>query len=196
MNNNLILGISGNRQAGKDTLFTCLQKIDSRFYHYAFANQLKDDTASLVANHMGYDPYNLTPEQKEIVRPLWIGYGMAQRARDPLHWVKVVANDIIQIQTVAGKWDCKPEICPIPVVVDFRFENEVKYFRETFGDSFKLINVERNPAPPPTEEEMKHCEAVKAMSDYRVVWGNDTEEQRDDIARHIWVWLKNEGKVT
>jgi hypothetical protein len=180
---NIIVGLTATRNSGKDTLFECFHELNPAFRHRAFANALKRDVAGIVRDHMGFDPDNLTPEQKEIVRPLWIGYGMAQRARDPLHWVKVVARDI---EMDRGSDSGTPRI---ETVVDCRFENEVNYFRERFGSSFYLINITRAGAPPPTEEEEKHCHKVAAMADYHLNWGKDTKEERLNHARRILKWL-------
>lgn len=161
----LVLGISGNRGVGKDTLCSHLCALNPHIRRIAFADRLKEDVAPLIQSQFGYDSLSLTPEQKEIVRHLYIGYGMAWRAKDPLHWVKIVANQIEDEAMISPT-------C-IHCVTDFRFTNEVQFFRERFGDEFRLVNVVRDGAPAPTEEEEKHFRQVSAMADYRVEWGHD-----------------------
>lgn len=174
----LVIGIHGPRGAGKDTLFARLSELEPRCVRMAFADRLKQDVAPLVREHMRYDPEALTPAQKEAVRPLWIGWGMACRAMDPLHWVKVVVGDIDHRWT----WDEEPFI---PVVTDVRFENEAGHLRDHFGSAFRLINLVREGAPPPTDEEEKHYRQVAAMADIDLHWGNDTLEGQMEHARRL-----------
>ena len=183
-NQPLVLGISATRQSGKDTLVGHILDIDPRCYRVAFADRLKRDVAPLIREEMGFNPDNLTPEQKEIVRPLWIGWGMAQRARDPLHWVKIVTREIQETWKFASQ--------AIPACADFRFCNEVAHFRDTFGPAFVLINLTREGAPPPTDEEEKHYRQVAAMADYHLNWGNNTKEERLEIAHQVLTFARGQ----
>jgi hypothetical protein len=174
----LVVGLHSPRGGGKDTLFQRLNTLNSTFERRAFADKLKEDTAPLIRAHMGYDPDYLTAEQKEIVRPLWIGWGMACRAMDPLHWVKAVTDQI----DIHWRGRLHPFI---PVVTDVRFENEATCLREHYGEAFRLIDLTRTGAPPPTDEEEKHYRAVATMADLRLKWGGNTLEEQFEHAR--WV---------
>ncbi len=142
--------------------------------------------APLIREHLGYDPDNLTPEQKEVVRHSWIGWGMTCRAKDPLHWVKVVVGDIDH------RW-AYADTPFIPVVTDVRFENEAEYLRKHFGSTFRLINLTRAGSPPPTDEEEKHFRQVAAMADYQLHWGHDSAESQLRHAQQLLDWLKGSG---
>ncbi len=177
MDTSIVLGCSGTRRVGKDTLFTHLHTLDSRWVRKAFADQLKADVAPLIRDQFGYDPDNLTPEQKEVCRHVYIGYGMAWRAIDSLHWVKVVADQIDQL----------PMSQPV-ALVDCRFSNEVAFFRERYGAAFKHVDITRISSPAPTDEEEKHYRTVAAMADRHLAWGDDTEAEQLEQARILLEW--------
>ena len=179
----LVIGITGTRGAGKDTFFRLLQTFDYRFERYAFADRLKKDMAPVIRQHLAFDPDNLTAEQKEIVRHLWIGWGMTMRAYDPLHWVKTVVEDINRC------WQSSREPF-IPCITDARFVNEVECLRQNYGSTFVLIDLKRKGAPPPTDEEEKHFRQVSSMADYCVTWGNDDEEGQ---RKHVRDFLEHCG---
>lgn len=173
-----VIGITGTRGVGKDTLFRLLNELDPRFTRFAFADKLKSDLFQLVFTQFGYDMNHLTSEQKEVVRHLLIGYGMSWRAADPLHWVKEVAD---QINT--------KNLEVIPFITDFRFENEVKYFQERYGNEFFLINLKRQNGPEPTEEEKRNFEKVEKMANWALMWGDNTEKEQLLIAKLVLDYL-------
>lgn len=174
----LVLGLTGTRAAGKDTLFLCLHTIDHRFERHAFADALKADVAPLIREKLRYDPDALTAEEKEVVRHLWIGWGMTCRAHSPLHWVNVVIGNIDH----GWAWRDAPFV---PVVTDVRFENEVTALRARYRSAFKLVNLVREGAPPPTDEEEKHFRKVEALADIHVKWGFDSPNTQMNTAREL-----------
>ncbi len=174
----LVLSLAGNRAVGKDTLFSALHSVDNRFRSYAFAAPLKRDLVPFLLQHFDIDPQTATGSAKELIRPMLIAYGCAKRAIDPDYWV---SRTIMQIQS---DWNGR-DASFIPVVTDCRFENEARLLRKSFGDGFRLINLTRKGAPPPTEEEEKHYRRVAELADHCINWGDDTPEQRLDIAREI-----------
>lgn len=165
-----IIGITGIRGAGKDTFINHLRTISPYVIRYAFADRLKSDIKDLCEEQFGVNPFILSAEDKEIVRHLFIGYGMAWRAKDPLHWAKLVAKHIEE-DTV---WPSPT----VPAISDIRFTNECELFREKYGKKFFLLSLSRAGGPPPTEEEEKHHRQVSAMADHAITWGGDTETQQ------------------
>jgi hypothetical protein len=138
-----ILGLTAYARTGKDSLANILiheyPMLDIR--RFAFADNLKTHLAEFVKLRFGYDVFNLTDEQKKIVRPLLIAYGCAQRAIDKDYWVKQVDEQIVGY---GGN----------VVIPDFRFPSEAEYFIKKYGDSFALIELEREGIPVPPDEEL------------------------------------------
>lgn len=176
-----VIGITATRCSGKDLLYQRFRDLSPRFIRYAFADQLKVDLEPLVRDKFGWDMQSLDAKQKEIVRPILIAYGMAQREIDPLYWVKIVCNSIDRV----ANYDLEYARQFIHVITDVRFENEEEYMRQKYGASFKLVALRRYDAPPPTQEEEKHYLKVEGRADCRLVWGNDTEEEQRSLARRV-----------
>jgi hypothetical protein len=179
----LVIGLAATRQSGKDTLARHLTTLNWRFTRWAFADQLKADIRPFIADYFDIDIEDCTQAEKEIVRPLLIAYGCAQRAVNPTHWVDLVVTDIRR--DTSGPLGAEL----IPVVTDVRFPNEATRLREEFGAAFKLINVTRVGAPAPTDEEEKHFRQVASMADFHLHWGGENEAEQVERAREVLGWL-------
>jgi len=173
----LVLGIGSSRQVGKDTLFQRLNALSPRFRRFSMADSLKDHLSTFIHERFGVDVWTAEGEDKEMIRPILIAYGMCQRQRDASYWIKQV---LYQIDEAANR---HPDI--IPVVTDVRFANEARYLRSHYEDAFRLIHLKRDGAPPPTEEEAKHVDEVAALADMELHWGYDTLEGQLTRAREI-----------
>lgn len=180
VSDSLVIGITGTRGSGKDTLFNLLSRLDVRCVRFAFADPLRVELNPFLLSHFGVDIWDCTPVEKEMVRPLLIGHGMARRNQDPLYWVRKTV-DAMHADMVAVE---KLGAILIPVITDVRFENEATFLREAFP-GFRLVDVVRDGAPPPTEEEEKHFRKVAVMADIRLEWGNDDDEAQLARARGI-----------
>lgn len=181
----LVVALSGTRGTGKDTLFSLLARINSRFRRFAHADELKAELSLFLMEHFDINPSTATGADKELIRPILIAYGCAKRDVNPDHWV---SKTIAQIQREWGNASVfyAP---PIPVVTDNRFENEIDLLRRTYGSALRHIDITRDGAPPPTEEEEKHYRQVAALADYHLHWGQDDEEVQLRYARLVYSWL-------
>lgn len=158
----MIIGICGYARSGKDTLCSLLRKTSPYFRRYAFADALKRDLEPFIRDKFGWDIFDLTDKQKVIVRPILIAYGCAQReAGNGLHWVYHLDLEIAS-DGLADTF--------IPVITDFRFINEVNYFKNKYGKDFILAEVIRDDIPtPPTEEQINHPK-LSAVADIKIHW--------------------------
>lgn len=156
-------GITGARRCGKDTFVSILKSLDARVKRVAFADALKNDLAQLFDEKFNVNIHTMEGEIKEILRPILISYGCSWRDLDPLHWVKVVDSKIQK--TIDNGYI----YCP----VDFRFANEIKFFKDKYGDNFKLISIHRNGGPEPTEEEKRNMPEIEPFIDFELTWDTD-----------------------
>ncbi len=168
------------RQVGKDTLAGLLHQLDPRFTAFSFASPLKNDLKPFLLTHYGIDVWRCTLAEKETIRPLLIAHGMAKRSLDADYWVKRTLRDI---QLALHE---KPGI--IPVITDGRFVNEIRLARQAFPQTL-FVNVCREGAPPPTDEEEKHYREVTKLADRTLLWGNETPEEQLGRAREVMGWL-------
>lgn len=176
-----VLCLASPRGCGKDTLYTRLHSLYPLFRRAAFADSLKDDLEPFILHHFGFNIWTCTAEQKELVRPLMIAYGCAQREVDIDYWVKRVVDQIKEVRVKSP--------ASISVITDVRFASEWECLQRNFGDSLILVNIERDGAPPPTSEEEKHFRKVASLAHYTLRWGNDTEEQQLAHARRVLEWV-------
>lgn len=174
-----IIAISGNRCAGKDTLYNALQSTTGgdRFKRYAFADALKSDLKELIREQFGIDIFNATGEEKEFVRPILISYGCVWRERDVDHWCKKVCTAI--------KKDLDKDPTMVPVITDLRFKNELDVLRSEYGSNLYHIHLERKNNVEPTEEEQKNIHSIDHLADYKLVWGGNPPEEITTIAQNI-----------
>jgi len=183
----LVIGLGCVRAAGKDTLFTRLQELEPRCRRFAFADALKRDLDPFLLDRFGIGAFTSDPHNKEIIRGMLIAYGMAQRMRDEDYWVKRTIADINEAVSIEAQRSSifAPRPLVIPIITDVRFPNEAALLRSTFP-GFRLVNVTRHGAPPPTDEEEKHYRTVAALADHQFIWGNDTPEEQKAHASRLW----------
>ena len=167
--------LGSQRQVGKDTLCQRLAEIDARFKRFSFADELKKDVAPFIHQKFGFDIFSCSPEEKELIRPILIAYGMSQRQRDPDYWIKRLVSNI------NSELAWYPRM--IPVITDGRFMNEVSFFRQRYDVTF--VQIFRHGAPSPTEEEEKHWPALADQADYVIRWGENSPEEQKEIARKL-----------
>lgn len=177
MNKTSLIILGATRQVGKDTLCQRFMELDPRFRRFAFADRLKNDLTPFVQSAFGLYLPTCSLAEKELLRPILIAYGVAQRAIDPDHWVKKLWTEI------EAQKDYHPNF--IPVICDGRFPNEIKYFRQHYPGQVVYIHVNRTGAPPPTEEEEKHWKWMALQADFTLDWGNNSEEEQREIARGL-----------
>lgn len=161
-----ILGISGFCRSGKDTLYGLLSQRNPRFKRYAFADRLKNDLRLFLMEQCKIDTFHLSEEEKKLIRPLLIAYGcMMRNMGDGLHWVreleKQMLSDLAFESNLGGQQT-------IPVITDFRFENEVLYFKSKYN--LIMCEVQRVEAPEPPEEEKVNQPLVRRHVNYTVTW--------------------------
>src|SRR5690606_13004940 len=85
-----VIGCTGFACAGKDTFYKLLYDIDRNCVRFAFADELKAKVGPFLSSVLGWDVFNLTQEQKKIVRPLLVWLGATMRYFDKDYWVKAL----------------------------------------------------------------------------------------------------------
>lgn len=156
----MIIGISGVAKSGKDTLFKLLNMKEDLFSRFAFADELKSDLRDLLLEKFNIDLNNCSPEEKELIRPIMVSYGVCARNIDNNFWINKISTKIQSFSSPR-----------IPVITDVRYENEQNFIRKQSKESI-LIYVERSGFPPINEEEEKNDFKLKKNSDYTLRWSS------------------------
>lgn len=167
-NNKFIVGLTGAKRCGKDT-FASLLTTYLQIKSWAFADELKNDLDSISLKMFNKRAKDLDGEEKEIFRPILIGYGCGWRAIDVNHWVNVVDK---QIDDSNDKYHC---------IKDMRFPSEVEFFKNKYGKNFILVEINREGGPEPTDEEKKNIPLLKPLIDYNLTWPTVLPEKKLDV---------------
>jgi hypothetical protein len=161
------LALGTCRMVGKDTFFSLLNEIDPRFKRMALADELKSKMSRFCYSVFGKTPERLTPEEKEMFRPLLIEAGRVARSVDVDFWCKQLMEQIV-INKIANEYQDS-----VYTLTDCRYPNEYQYFKKIYGDSMLFVNIERIGAPEPTEEEKVNSPELIKMADANIRWGTD-----------------------
>lgn len=182
MKNIKVIILAGTKTVGKDTFYNILSNNDigGQYYRgFSFAEPIKDDLQPLCKKMFNKDIYNLTPEEKEIFRPIMIAYGCAWRAIDPEHWIKEVARKV-EFANHEGY---------VGVVRDGRFTNELEFFKNQYGKSCLVVEISREDNPEPTEEEKKNHPLLQKYIDYRVRWPFLADKNLESLSTYVRKFL-------
>lgn len=170
----IVVAISGSRCVGKDTMFTNFQMLNPKFTRFAFADMLKYDMEVFIKTQFGIDVFNPSPEEKELIRPLFITYGSIRRNQNINYWVEKLLPDLVS------------DTATIPCIVDLRFTNELNLLRETFGKNLVHIHLERINSPTPTSDELVNGPILASKSDYKLTWGENIPETRLELVNELY----------
>ncbi len=178
-----VIGICGLCTSGKDTAYRLLSELyTNSFVRFAFADTLKGDLDPFIRQHFGFSIFSATAQQKELIRPLMINYGMCQRQVDPDYWIKQLDLRIDAYRRL----DEDDGFNTIQVITDCRFINEVKFFKNKYGDSFRLIEVVRTDSKvePPEQEKINHP-LLKPHVNYTINWPSVGDDKLDTLKPYI-----------
>ena len=196
MNKIKVIGIGGFAKAGKDTFVAIARDIlecNGYFgYRVAFADTLKDEVQEMLTfNGFNVDVYKMTPEEKELARPLLVWWGCQRRreSRDGLYWVNEI-NDVIDQRVKELSIPGPERDKMIFLVSDVRFYNEASWVQNECDGVF--IHLKRYSMKseydqqfgfegpfkdkvydlPPNDEEKKNDPIIEQVADIRVEWEN------------------------
>jgi hypothetical protein len=143
--NKILIGIGSKAKVGKDTLGLYLSKQYS-LKRLAFADPLKEEVNTMLQSlGLTYDDAN-----KDVLRPLLIGWGESRRKMEPDYWVSIIEKQYKNTMSCFGIAGCG--FYHGVVITDVRYVNEAMFIRNNGG---VLINIIRdNGMDIPTEHEL------------------------------------------
>lgn len=164
-----MIGITGVATSGKDTLFNLInkkfkeKKIETR--RYALADILKKKIKLFIENEFDINIENLSPQEKETIRPILVAYGKIKRQQtNGRYWIDSLLKKI----DISGN--------EVPVVTDIRYaeyEKDELHWLVNENKGF-LIHISRvlngkivNPA---NEEECKNDQILSKSAHYKMIW--------------------------
>jgi len=181
-----LIGVGGYARTGKDTFARKLQKIlkenGQEGATFAFADRLKKDLNHFLSKNMGISSHTDIKSEKNIIRPILVAYGEAQRACDSDYWIKKIERTI----------DNAIDLGVICIVTDVRYENEAEWISK----NGTLIFLEREQIKPPNSQEIENTPKVRQKAKIIVNWPTTSDEDKlDDIVRGLVQQLTKENNA-
>ena len=173
-NKKLIIGIGGCARAGKDTFASILEaklKANGRTVKkIALATPLKTDCVEFLANHLKIDAYTQVSSEKNLIRPMLVWYGDAQRKlTGGRYWIdkaasaiEAVPHDYYIITDVRYDFYEKDELYWLQTECRGVVCHVSRYYLEAGGV--------RDFVQPPNEHERENDPKIKAKANFVVEW--------------------------
>ena len=170
-----MIGITGVAKSGKDTLYKLLEKkfkeknLNSR--RFALADALKEDIREFIYLKFSISLDKITPEQKELIRPILVAYGKIKRNLSKgRYWISLLDREIK-----------KNEELFLPIITDIRYAefeaDELEWLiKENKGLLIHVSRVENGKiVQPANSEEEINNEILFKRSHYKLVWCSDSD---------------------
>lgn len=145
-----LIGLCGEKRAGKDTVFSIIQDLQPGAVRVAFADALKLEVALACGVSV-----SRIEEHKDIFRPMlqWWGTEFRRGLFGSTYWLDR-ARTAIQHGLDEGR---------LVVVTDVRFQNEAEFVRQLHG---KIWKVARKPAGRTMDQHTSETEVGSICADY------------------------------
>ena len=203
-----VIGIAGYARCGKDTFVNIAENILTKNNYpvikLAFATKLKSEVQKMLRKSgFQLDVLNLSADEKERVRPLFVFWGCQRRfeSEGGLYWVNEVDNQLQDIINDAQSGGMSTERM-VALVSDVRFPNEAKWVHDKWDG--QLIHLKKWQSewrkggqdgsdevmvkvydPAPNEEEAKQDPLVEAAADVKTEWEGKGKPSAADAATVI-----------
>jgi hypothetical protein len=164
------LGIAGLARSGKDTLGLAVEEIlgdpslnlapsKDKALRMNFASQIKSSIDGFMRENLKLSAYEVTSENKAIIRPLLVAYGECMKTK----WGKMIWCEKLKRQIESAL-----EVDQIPIITDVRFDFEAQWLKDEFG--FDIIHISKQGNLPPNEIEKDNDPKVAELADILYEW--------------------------
>lgn len=134
----LIIGISGKKQSGKDTVFEFAKKsIKTTVLKFAFADGVKEECSKATGVS-----FNAMESRKDIYRKLyqWWGTEFRRGLFDNNYWIDYLRNKILSNEIINKDESENLGKGVVVFITDVRFKNEADWIKSVGGF---LIRIDR-----------------------------------------------------
>jgi hypothetical protein len=169
----MIIGISGNATAGKDTLYNILEKIlynkfNISTFRIALADPLKLEINDFCRQNYNISSFTKSLKEKEMIRPFMVFHGkMKREITNGKYWTNL-AQQKVDTATKDGY---------LPIITDIRYsyysEDETFWLKSV--NNGVLLNVIRfdslgNKIAPANSDEAENESKIISASDFSLKW--------------------------
>lgn len=175
----MLTGLSGPAQSGKDSFYNIAEKyflsLNLKCKRLALADNLKHDLKDFLYEKFNLDVFNMSQENKELIRDLLVVYGKIKRQQTAgKYWTNLLNKevekaleeyDIVFITDVRYAYYPEDELSWIK-----KFKNNMLIHISRFDESNKII-------PPRNLEEQLNDPILKQNANYKLAWHTSQDFQ-------------------
>lgn len=177
-----IIGVSGRARAGKDFFSNSLRDLlqeecpNLKVGRYSLANEIRRDLDEFLVPKFGFSLFENPNTDKEIYRPLLIGYGTMMRNKtDNKHWWQTLEKQIV---------NDGPDVA---IISDIRFaqndNDEVSWVQRNNGKlvhikRFSVNNGRKKYLPFASDDEKKNEPLLLKAADYLINWETEEDDEK------------------
>jgi hypothetical protein len=175
----MLTGLSGPAQSGKDSFYNIAEKyflsLNLKCKRLGLADNLKHDLKEFIYEKFNLDVFNMSQENKELIRDLLVVYGKIKRQQtEGKYWTNLINKevekaleeyDIVFITDVRYAYYPEDELSWIR-----KFKNNLLIHISRFDESNKII-------PPRNLEEQLNDPILKQNANYKLAWHTSQDFQ-------------------
>lgn len=192
-----IIAIGGVSTCGKDTFFKTLAKLKPGAIRISIGDIIRRDCRNLILYTMGIDVNNCTAVEKELVRPILVGYGISLRNQTKGKYFRDALDAVVN--------DSRFNTTTYFVLTDLRFAeyeyDEPQWVKDHGG---VIVHISRYTIgnvtgvgqkvlykQPINDSEAENDPKLKSLADYKVVWQSINEQANFNMHVNGFLdWLK------
>jgi hypothetical protein len=180
----MIIGISGVARSGKDTLANGFVKIFKEIgvnaQRIALADELRREVHSFIKKTLNIDVFNMTDEEKKIVRPFLVFWGThIRRKQDENCWIKSLEK--------------QRSLNTLTIVSDIRYQNEADWIKNSGGILIHIARLNEGGefVEAPNDEERENDPLLIEKSDIAFVWSTVGEENKKLLTDYCYAFFES-----
>lgn len=180
-----LIGLAGVARAGKDSMFEALNEIKPGAIRLSIGDIIREDCEPLIHTKLNIDMRGgpISPENKEIIRPLLVGYGLMMRKASKGQYF------INRLNRIMHEYEQIANLGAYFVITDVRFDeyenDEVDWIQKRGGAVIHLTRDLRGPmdilanAPadyvkPNNPSEAENDPKIKKKANHCHVWASQS----------------------
>lgn len=196
-----LIALTGVATVGKDTFYKTLARVRPGAVRISIADIIRRDCRQWILDCSGIDCNICTPAQKEIIRPILVGYGLARRYNTAgTYFINEMDKLMLSRPLKDGEYF---------VLTDARFNeyivDEPQWIKHTWNGVLVHISQYREQGTfsddtykvykqPANDTEARNDPKMRAVADYRVDWETLNEEAHFEAhVKDFLEWVDNRG---
>lgn len=187
-----LIALGGVARAGKDTFYQTLARLRPGAIRISIGDVIREDCKRFIKGSTSINVHKCTDEEKEIIRPILVGYGISLRKLTSGGYFRTALDELMRDIKESPKWNKDSYF----VMTDLRFAeyefdepewikchngvmihiSRIMSYIEGEEDDHGRFNWFNQPKPkylqPANDTERENDPKIKAKADFVVEWEN------------------------